>query len=124
MSVIKKISIILVIFVVSSLIVIPNVYGADDFLGDLDNYREDSQPSTKLAELVNPVITIIQIVGSIISVIALIIIGMKYMFGSIEEKAEYKNTFKGYVIGCIILFAVSNLLMIIYELAINMENVL
>lgn len=119
MNVIIKISLILIILIISSLFVSLSVYGADDFLGDLDNYREDSPPSSKLADLVNPVITIIQTVGSIISVGALIVIGMKYMFASLEEKAEYKNTFKGYIIGCIILFAISNLLMVIYELAIN-----
>ena len=48
---------------------------------------------------------ILQVVGMVISVIILIVIGIKYMMGSAQEKAEYKKTFIPYVVGAILVFA-------------------
>lgn len=72
--------------------------------------------SNKLMELANNIIGPIKIIGSIISVIALVIIGIKYILGSVEERAEYKETMKPYVIGAILLFGITNLLNIVVEI--------
>ncbi len=63
------------------------------------------------------IIGIIQVVGIIISVICLMVLGIKYMMGSAEEKAEYKKTFIPYLVGAILLFAASALANSIYNLA-------
>lgn len=67
----------------------------------------------KLKNMGNTIIGIVQFVGTFTSVIALIVIGIKYMTGSIEEKAEYKKTMVPYVIGAILVFATTNLLGIV-----------
>lgn len=59
----------------------------------------------------------VQAAGSIISVIILAVIGIKIVMGSAEEKAEYKKTMVPYIIGAIILFAASNLVQMVYEIA-------
>ena len=48
------------------------------------------------------IISGIKIFGIIVSVIVLMIMGIKYMTGSIEEKAEYKKTMIPYLIGVFI----------------------
>ena len=48
---------------------------------------------------------IVNAVGVICSVAVLALVGIKYMAGSIEEKAEYKKTMIGYIIGAILLFS-------------------
>lgn len=68
----------------------------------------------------NKVIGIIKVVGIIISVACLMILGIKYMMGSAEEKAEYKKTFIPYIIGAVLLFAASALANSIYQLAIEL----
>lgn len=68
----------------------------------------------------NKVIGAFQAIGSIVSVVALIAIGIKYMMGSIEEKAEYKQTMMNYVIGAILVFAISNISAMIYNFAKNL----
>lgn len=82
-----------------------------------DSYKPDSQSdvtgATSFLNMANKLIGIVQIVGSIISVIALILIGIKYIVGSVEERAEYKKTLKPYLIGAIMVFAITNLLAII-----------
>lgn len=49
----------------------------------------------------------IRYIGTFIAVGALMIIGIKYMTGSIEEKANYKKSMMPYIIGCVILFGAS-----------------
>ena len=67
----------------------------------------------------NVIIGYIQLIGSIFSVITLIVIGIKYMTGSVEDKAEYKKTMKPYIIGATIVFGITNLLGIISSIASN-----
>lgn len=76
-------------------------------------------PGGTYSSVGNKVIGIIQAVGIIISVIMLMVLGIKYMMGSAEEKAEYKKTFIPYIIGAVLLFAASALAKSIYELAKN-----
>ena len=73
--------------------------------------------ASSLRDMGNIIIGIIQFVGSAVSVIALIVIGIKYMMGSLEEKAQYKETMRPYIIGAFLVFGVSNLIAIIASIA-------
>ena len=68
----------------------------------------------------NSVITILTTTGSVLSVIVLIILGLKYMMGSIEEKAEYKKSMMPYIIGAALVFAASTIAGVIYRISINL----
>ena len=65
----------------------------------------------------NNIIGIIRTVGTIISVGALILMGIGYMVNGVEGKAEYKKTMIPYFVGCILLFAGSQIVQIIYDIA-------
>ena len=65
----------------------------------------------------NQIATIIRTVGIILSVIILMILGIKYMMGSAEEKAEYKKTMIPYIVGAVILFGASALAGVVVQLA-------
>ena len=60
---------------------------------------------TKIDNFGQGIIKVITTVGSICSVVVLIMLGIKYMMGSVEEKAEYKKTLLPYVIGASMVFA-------------------
>lgn len=75
---------------------------------------------TKIDNFGQGIIKVITTVGSICSVVVLIMLGIKYMMGSVEEKAEYKKTLLPYVIGASMVFAASSLVNIIYNIAINL----
>lgn len=77
-------------------------FGFEDLDGTTVSNREAKDIGNKL-------ITVVSTIGSIASVIALVVIGIKYMTGSVEEKAEYKNSLLPYLIGSIIVFAASTL---------------
>lgn len=70
----------------------------------------------KFFDFSNRVIGTIQVFGSISSVVALVLLGIKYVIGSAEEKAEYKQTMKPYLIGAIMVFTMTNILGIIQEI--------
>lgn len=74
--------------------------------------------ASQLASKAQVIIGTLQVLGTIASVVALIIIGIKYMYGSVEEKAEYKENLKPYVIGCSLLLVISNVAGIIYKFAV------
>lgn len=62
------------------------------------------------------IINVISITGSAVAIIALIILGIKYMMGSAEEKAEYKKTLLPYFFGAIMVFGASVLTSFIYKM--------
>lgn len=63
------------------------------------------------------IIGMVQAIGSIVAVLILVVLGIKYMMGSAEEKAEYKKTFIPYLIGAILVFAASNIAGMVYNFA-------
>lgn len=67
----------------------------------------------------NKIIGVLQFVGSAISVIVLVVLGVKYMLGSVEEKAEYKKTMLPYFLGAIFVFGITNILGILNSIVGN-----
>lgn len=118
-NVIISLSLVICIFMIIAFPIVCN--GATTGLGDLNAYSGgNAGNSAKLEEMTEQILGIIQIIGTIVSVAMLIVIGIKYMTGSIEEKAEYKETLKPYLIGAFLLFSGSSVPQIIYQLAKNM----
>lgn len=71
----------------------------------------------KIQDLGKQIVGFIQVIGSIAAVAVLVILGIKYMIGSAEEKAEYKKTMIPYIIGAVLIFAASNIAGFIYNFA-------
>ena len=84
--------------------------------GEIDT--GDIEPVINIAGvIVNTLATI----GIVVSVITLIIIGLKYMMGSVEEKAEYKKTMIPYIVGVVMVVAITQILKLIVELVDKVE---
>lgn len=62
----------------------------------------------------NIIVGVVRAVGIALSVLLLTIIGVKYILGSTQERAEYKQTMWPYIIGAILIFAGSQVTNIIY----------
>lgn len=106
----KKIIAILIISIILLILLMGNVSAAIN----PDDYKPPQITSGgKLGDIGNKIIGGIQYLGSIVSVIVLVIIGIKYIIGSTEEKAEYKETMIPYIIGAICVFSISNILALI-----------
>lgn len=53
--------------------------------------------------------------GVVLSVIVLAVLGIKYMLGSAEEKAEYKKTLMPYIVGAALIFGASTIATIVFN---------
>lgn len=84
-------------------------------LGELDQYKGNGEDAPQFIAKVNVIVSVIEAVGIILSVIILIVIGIKYMLGSVEERADYKKTMIPYLIGAFLVFTVSLIPQIIYK---------
>ena len=93
---------------------------ADDVNLDPSQFTGASANTTGITTIGNQIITIVSTVGSIASVIVLVVLGLKYMMGSAEEKAEYKKTLIPYIIGAALVFAASAIAGIIFGFAQNL----
>ena len=86
-----------------------------------DNYKLNGLTGSDRAfEMAGTIVTVLKTVGTVIAVVGIMIIGIKYMMGSIEQKAEYKKTMIPYIVGCIFIFAIPQIVSIIYSLVSQM----
>lgn len=121
----KKIIKIFIFFLINILfcIFISNISNATtDF--DVNAYKPDLTKidvngETQLKKIGLAIVGPIKVVGSFVSVLTLIIIGIKYMLGSVEEKAQYKKILLPYFWGAIMVFGITNIVSIIYDIAVG-----
>ena len=111
----KRLLIVLTILIFMIILNVENIYAFS--VTDLTGTQVTN---SNLQGIGNSVITILTTVGSVVSVVVLILLGLKYMMGSAEEKAEYKKTLFPYVIGALLVFAASAIAGIIYNVSINL----
>lgn len=80
--------------------------------------KSDSSSNTnEISNIGTIIIGVLRGAGTVLSVIVLAAIGIKYMLGSVEEKATYKQTLLPYLIGAVMVFGITNILPIIVEVA-------
>lgn len=73
--------------------------------------------SDKVDTIGQNAIGVIRMVGSAIAVIMIIALGIKYVMGSTEERAEYKKSMIPYLVGALLLFGASTVTSMIYNFA-------
>lgn len=118
----KTMKIVSILLIALMMIAVVTPVFAEDFRPSSVSATTDVEGTDKLKEAGNEITSIIRIVGTIIAVAILIVLGIKYMMGSAEEKAEYKKTLFPYIVGAVLIFAASNLADIVYSWAINLGN--
>lgn len=84
--------------------------------GDYKPGSIDPGDTTQIVSKANKILGAITVIGIIASVATLTILGIKYMLGSVEEKAEYKKSMIPYIIGVFLLLATSTIVGIIARL--------
>ena len=84
-----------------------------------DDYKPDNPSEgdvSKIVNIANPIVGTLKVVGIAIAVITLAVLGIKYMTGSISEKAEYKKTMIPYLIGVVLVVAITQILGVVIEI--------
>ena len=86
------------------------------FAIDTSQYKPISPSGySEFTNIGGSIISVIQYTGIILGAIVLTIIGIKYMLGSVEEKAEYKQTMMPFIVGCVFLMCTSAIVGIIAD---------
>lgn len=114
---------ILTIVFVLTIYVLPNFISAEawnmsDEITKIEEQEvdENNKAVKKTRDVMGTIISVVQVVGTGIAVIMLIVLAVKYMSSAPDAKAEIKKTMVPYVVGAIILFASSQLLAVIAEI--------
>ena len=81
------------------------------------NFKPDQSNTENIASVGSSIIATVRIIGQILSVGVLMVLGIKYMMGSAEEKAEYKKTMIPYAVGAVLIFAATFIVSAIYNFA-------
>lgn len=99
----------------------------NDVLDDTDYYANvgdiDSSSAVKMEEKINTVVTAITNIGIIFSILMLAIIGIKYLLGIVEEKAEYKKDIIPYLIGAALTFGICTVVKILQAIGNSINNI-
>lgn len=80
-----------------------------DVLENIGNYKPtdlDIATATKVEGITSKILTAVTDVGMVMAILILAILGIKYMLGSVEERAEYKKDLIPYLIGAGLLFGI------------------
>ena len=116
----KTVKIISVLLLVTMLLAsIGSVVFADtaqSVLNSMNQAQNNSVNGTnEITTLGGRIVGIVQVVGVIVAVVIILVIGIKYMLGSAEEKAEYKKTMIPYLVGAVLIFAGSTIVNAVYN---------
>lgn len=110
----RKLITFLTVIAIAMLLVPHNIYAKMDTSVTL-NTKEAGSTN----KITSQILGTVQVIGSIISVMALVIIGIRYMMSSVEEKANIKGILVYYVVGAVLVFATSNVLGVAWDLLYN-----
>lgn len=83
---------------------------------------KDYTDNTGLSGIIQSIVKMINIVGVGIAIIILLVLGVKYMMGSAEEKADYKKSMIPYLVGAILIFAGTSIVSVVVNLATSIGN--
>lgn len=91
-----------------------NVLAAEIDPSKLEPTYGDSEALTTKA---GQIMGMIRNVAIIASVIIIMVLGVKYMLGSVEEKADYKKSFMPLIIGIILVVSATTIASFIFNMA-------
>lgn len=96
----------------------------NDIFDDISYYEPtDETVSSEVTDKASVILTVITNIGMILAVLMLAILGVKYMLGSLEEKAEYKKDMIPYLVGACLLFGISTIVKVLQQIGESINNI-
>ena len=100
----------IVLFTIMSIVPVFAV-DTNSILDNIDGSEIDD--SSQITSIGGKIVSVITTIGIVVAVAVLVVLGIKYMMGSAEEKAEYKKTLIPYFIGALLIFSASAIVKVI-----------
>ena len=122
----KKIMKMMAIMLVALMVVAVSsqvVFAADDgtSLTQFQGKTDSSGASSSAQNIIGALISIVQIIGTGVAIIMLIVLAIKYISAAPGDKADIKKHAVIYVVGAIVLFAATGILQIIKSFSTNIS---
>ena len=111
----------LVILIIAMLIIFPvsvHAYGGINTNITIGN----TAAAQSSVGFTNRIVGILQVAGTIIAVISLMIIGMRYMFSSVQDRAQMKGVIGYWIIGAILVLCTSNVIAFVYDVLDDIQH--
>ena len=115
----KTVKIIAILLLISTMVMVtmPVFAGASDLITDVTkDVTIDKDNAVGLATMAGKVISMIRTIAVIGGVVIITFLGIKFMMGSAEEKAEYKKSFMPLIIGIVVVMAASQIATMLFGL--------
>lgn len=116
--------ILLAIVVVASLsqsILAFSISEAENLNAMYSSAKDDSGAAQSINNIIGSIITIVQVVGTGVAIIMLIVLAIKYISAAPGDKADIKKHAVVYVVGAVVLFAATGILQIVKNFAGNVQ---
>ena len=110
----KVLSVLMVVVMVA--LVCTNVFAAIN-PDDITSNKDVGAAGTTITSIGSTILTIITNVGIVLAIILVAVLGVKYMMGSTEEKAEYKKSFMPLIIGIVLVVSATTIAAFIFNMA-------
>ena len=82
---------------------------------DLDDFKGDTSNAEGITSVFNNIIGIVQVIGTGVAVIMLLVLAIKYLVAAPSEKADIKKSAIPYAVAAVILFTAVNILAVIQQ---------
>ncbi len=113
----------ILLLVISLATISNNVFAAESSpINPSDITANENLDTGDALTLAKKVATWIRNIAVIAAVIIIMVIGVKYILGSVEEKAEYKKTFIPLIIGIVLVVAATQIATFIFNMASTSGN--
>jgi len=108
--------VVMILFTLSS-VVMASSTEINQLLTNMDTNKNQTiqNDDGEIAKLGGQIASILTTIGIVVAVIVLLVLGIKYMIGSAQEKAEYKKTMIPYIIGAVLLLSASGIVRLLFS---------
>ena len=89
---------------------------ADTMVGNVNIPAGNAGETKDLAEKAANIVATLRNIAAIVAVVIIAILGIKYMLGSVEEKAEYKKSFMPLIVGVVVVTLALQIAAMIFSL--------
>ena len=111
----KKIFVIIIIFILAIILFasISRVQASDEIM--VWNFNLEQKVPSKVSEIAGVIIKFLRNISIIITVLVIAVLGIKFMIGSVQEKAEYKKDYINIIIGVVFITLVTSIIDVIFS---------
>ncbi len=94
-----------------------NVYAADALIKNIETATNSANVDTsKFVTTAGKIIALLRNFSIIAGVILIIVLGVKYMMGSVEQKSDYQKSFVPLVIGVVLVIGATSIASFLFSL--------